>query len=97
VEAVNRFVYQKVHGEGTTFPYRAVLPDDLLEACRIDAIWKPGEGAHISRVLRKIREMGGVPAVTTNTAPTSVAQGRRHRVLLPLLENRSFVDVQNLQ
>jgi hypothetical protein len=75
VEAANRFAYEKVHGEGTTFPYRAAPPDDLLNPCRTDKIWMPGAGADVAKVLvlAKIRETGGVPAATTS-APTPVAQ-----------------------
>jgi hypothetical protein len=71
VEAVNRFVYDKEHGEGT-FPYRAAPPSNLLEACLTDGIWKPVVGADVGQVLAKIQDMGGVPAAATTSAPTPV-------------------------
>jgi hypothetical protein len=76
VEAVNRFVYEKVHDEGTTFPYKAAPPDDLFKVCRTDEIWKPSMGADVRKVLAKIQEMGGVPATTD--APTPA---QRHPLL----------------
>ena len=73
VEAVHRLQHEKLHGKGTTFPYRAAPPSDLFKACRADGVWKPGEGADVADVLTKIQEMGGVPAtataIGTNAAP----------------------------
>jgi hypothetical protein len=80
VEAVNRFVYEKEHGE-RKFPYRAVPPDNLLEVCCTDKIWEPGVGAIVDKVLAKIQEMGAVAAATTDAVPTSAAQSC---ALLPL-------------
>lgn len=69
LEAVHRIQNEKLHGKATTafFPYRAAAPSDLLEACRIDGVWKPGVGAYVGDVLNKILEIGGVPATNAAT------------------------------
>ena len=90
MEAVHRLEHEKLHGNGkgttttTTFPYsyRAAPPSDLLEACRIDGVWKPRVGAYVGDVLIEIQAMGGVPAINAATL------GQRFLPLLSWQEHR---------
>lgn len=75
VEAMNRFVYALLHGEGVPFPWAAAEPLELLEICKVSGIWDRCTGAFVHAVLGVISEWGGVPLAN----PSSDA-----RTVLPL-------------
>lgn len=77
VETVSRHEYEKIHGEGT-FPWVAKDCGQLLSVCTREDTWTPGIGADVSKVLGLIKDLMGVPVISTASTPV------RRQCLLPL-------------
>ncbi|KAL6606392.1 hypothetical protein ACP70R_042045 [Stipagrostis hirtigluma subsp. patula] len=58
VGAKHRFLYG--------FPWTPAEAEHLIMMCKNSGIWKPENGARITKVLGKVRDLGGVPVIDDN-------------------------------